>query len=335
MSGPMSGDPSPEFWRGRSVAVTGGAGFLGKPTVCLLEELGASVRVIRSAEHDLRVRDECAEALGGAEVVIHLAATVGGIGFNRRNPGPLARDNLLMAVNVYEACRELAVGKLVSACSVCAYPHDASPPFREDDIWHGYPEESNAPYGIAKRTLLMLADSYRRQWGLDSSVPVLTNLYGPADNFGLEDSHVIAAMIRRYADAVAAGERRVTQWGSGRPTRDFLYVDDAARALVLCVERSSDSRPFNIATGRETAVSELAGEIAELSGFDGETAWDASRPDGQARRALDVSRARGELGFEARIGLRDGLSRTVEWFREFGAEATADRPQAGVLDLET
>ena len=311
----MSGAPRPEFWSGRTVAVTGGAGFLGKPTVRLLDELGARPRVIRSAEHDLRDVAACRTALEGAEIVIHLAANVGGIGYNRRNPAPLAHDNLAMGINVFESCRDLAVGKLVVASSVCAYPLAITVPFVEDDLWEGYPEPSNAPYGLAKRMLHVLSDTYRRQYGFDSCVPVIANLYGPEDNFDLEDSHVIAAMIRKYVEAVERGDERVTLWGTGAPTREFLYVDDAARALVLAAERCETSQPINIGTGTETRIRDLADTICELTGFEGETVWDDSRPDGQPRRYLDVTRARELLGFEAEVTLTQGLRQAIESFR--------------------
>jgi GDP-L-fucose synthase len=301
------------------VAATGGAGFLGRAVVRRLEDLGADVRVIRSAQFDLRDADACREALRGAQVVIHLAARVGGIGFNRRHPAPLVRDNLLMGTNVFEACRELEVERLVAACSVCAYPNDAPVPFSEDDLWSGYPDPSNAPYGLAKRMLLVLSDSYRREHGLDSCTPLIANLYGPGDNFDLEDSHVVAAMIRKYVEAVERGDERVDLWGSGKPTREFLFVEDAAVAIALAAERGA-SRPLNIGTGSETSVSELAKAIARLAGYEGETRWDTSRPDGQARRSLDVSRARDSLGFVAQTPLEDGLRRTVESFRSERAE---------------
>jgi GDP-L-fucose synthase len=307
--------PDPAFWASKRVTVTGGAGFLGKPTVAVLEELGAEVRTIRSAEFDLRDQAACLEALRHAQVVIHLAANVGGIGYNRRNPGPLAHDNLAMGLNVFEACREHGVEKLVAACSVCAYPKFTPVPFSEDAIWDGYPEESNAPYGLAKKMLLVLSDSYRRQYGLDSCAPVMANLYGPHDNFDLEDSHVIAAMIHKYVVAAERGDEEVVLWGTGSPTREFLYVDDAARALVLCAERLEISDPVNIGTGRETSIRELAETISELAGFQGKTIWDESRPDGQPKRFLDVSRARELVGFEAETPLDEGLRRTIESFR--------------------
>jgi GDP-L-fucose synthase len=307
--------PDPAFWASKRVTVTGGGGFLGRPVVALLEELGAEVRPVRSADHDLRDRAACFEALEGSEVVLHLAANVGGIGYNRRNPGPLAHDNLAMGLNVFEACRELGVEKLVAACSVCAYPKFTPVPFREEEIWNGYPEESNAPYGLAKKMLLVLSDTYRRQYGLDSCAPVVVNLYGPGDNFDLEDSHVIAALIHKYVAATESGDPEVTLWGSGEPSREFLYVDDAARALVLSAERLDTSEPVNIGTGRETRIRELAETISELTGYGGKTVWDASKPDGQPKRYLDVAKARELIGFEAEVPLADGLRKTIESFR--------------------
>jgi GDP-L-fucose synthase len=317
-----SARPDPGFWSGKAVKVTGGGGFLGRPTVALLDQLGADVDVIRSAEHDLRDRAATHAALEGAQVVIHLAANVGGIGYNRRNPGPLAHDNLAMGLNVFEACRGLRVEKLVAACSVCAYPKFTPVPFDEDDIWDGYPEESNAPYGLAKKMLLVLSDSYRRQYGLDSCAPVMANLYGPGDNFDLEDSHVIAAMVHKYVRAAERGDAEVVLWGTGTPTREFLYVDDAARALVMCAERLEVSDPVNIGTGRETSIRELAEQISALAGFEGETIWDDSRPDGQPKRFLKVERARELIGFEAETPLSEGLRRTIDSFRLTGSAVT-------------
>ena len=313
--------PDRAFWQDKSVVVTGGAGFLGKPTVRMLEELGAEVRVPRSAERDLTDPSACREALSGAEVVLHLAANVGGIGYNRRNPGPLARDNMAMGLNVFEACRELGVGKLVAACSVCAYPKFTPVPFKEDDLWSGYPEESNAPYGLAKKMLIVLSDAYRRQYGVDSCVPVIANLYGPDDNFDLEDSHVIAAMVNKYVTAAEQGEAEVVLWGTGEPSREFLYVDDAARALILAAEHGEDSEPFNVGTGIETKIRDLAELVAAAAGFEGETVWDTSRPDGQPVRYLDVSRAAERIGFDAEIDLAEGLQRTVASFRASPARA--------------
>jgi GDP-L-fucose synthase len=307
--------PERSFWQGKSVVVTGGAGFLGKPTVRMLTELGADVRAPRSAEHDLTDPVACRTALEGADFVLHLAANVGGIGYNRRNPAPLVRDNMAMGLNVFEACRDLGVDKLVAACSVCAYPKFTPVPFDEDDIWDGFPEESNAPYGLAKKMLIVLSDSYRRQYELDSCVPVIANLYGPEDNFDLEDSHVIAAMVHKYVAAVEDNEPEVVLWGTGEPSREFLYVDDAARALVLAAEHADFSEPFNVGTGVETKIRDLAPMISKAAGFEGETVWDASRPDGQPTRYLDVSRAADLIGFHAQMPLDQGLAKTIESFR--------------------
>jgi GDP-L-fucose synthase len=310
----MGSVPNPSFWRSKSVAVTGGAGFLGKAVVRDLAQLGAEVKVVRSDDHDLRDAAAARAAVDGAQVVLHLAARVGGIGFNRRNPGPLAYDNLMMGANVFEQARLARVEKLVAACSVCAYPKFTDVPFSESDLWDGYPEESNAPYGLAKKMLLVLSDAYRRQYGFDSCAPIVANLYGPDDNFDLEDSHVIAAMIRKFVEAREQGASGVVLWGTGEPTREFLYVDDAARALLLAAERLDTSEPVNIGTGRETKIRGLAELIASLTGFEGELVWDASRPDGQPARYLDVTRAQQLMGFEAEVSLEDGLLRTIESF---------------------
>jgi GDP-L-fucose synthase len=315
--------PDPGFWSGKRVVVTGGAGFLGKPTTTLLRELGAEPTVIRSSEYDLREREATRRALEGSEVVLHLAANVGGIGFNRRNPAPLAHDNLAMSLNVFEAAKEFGVAKLVAAGSVCAYPKFTPVPFSEEEIWNGYPEESNAPYGLAKKMNFVLSDAYRTQYGLDSGVPVIANLYGPGDNFDLEDSHVIAAMVHKYAVATERGEPEVVLWGTGEPTREFLYVDDAARALVLCAERLEVSDPVNIGTGTETRIRELAEVICELTGYAGRTVWDDSKPDGQPKRYLDVTRARELIGFEAEMPLEEGLRRTINSFRAVDMPAVA------------
>lgn len=310
-----AGEPNPSFWEDKSVVVTGGSGFLGKPTVRMVEDLGARVHVPRSAEHDLTDPAATRDALAGADVVLHLAANVGGIGFNSRNPAPVVHDNLAMGINVFEACRQLEVGKLVAACSVCAYPKHTPAPFTEDDIWNGYPDESSAAYGLAKKMLIVLSAAYRDQYDLDSCVPVFTNIYGPGDNFGTENSHVIAAMVHKYVMAGENGEPEVVLWGSGEPTRELLYVDDAARALLLAAERADTSEPFNVGTGIETKIRDLARMTCEAANYDGETVWDASRPDGQPVRCLDVSRAKETIGFEARVPLAEGLRRTVESFR--------------------
>jgi len=307
------GDPSPDFWAGRNVVVTGGAGFLGSAVVRDLNELGADVRVVRSAEHDLRDPQACRDAVEGAGVVIHLAANVGGIGYNRDNPAPLVYDNLMMTANIFEQSRQAGVEKLVSACTVCAYPKFTPTPFREETLWDGYPEESNAPYGLAKKMMLVLSEAYRRQYRFDSVVPIVANLYGPGDNFDLESSHVIAALIRKFVEARESGET-VTLWGTGTPSREFLYVDDASRALLLAAEHLEVSDPVNIGTGEETTIRDLAELVQRLTGFEGEVAWDASKPDGQPTRYLDVSRARELVGFDARVPLEEGLKATIAWY---------------------
>jgi len=309
-------EPTSEFWADKTVTVTGGAGFLGKPTVRLLQSLGAEVRVPRSADFDLREVDAANEALKGADVVIHLAANVGGIGFNRRHPAPLIRDNMAMGLNVFEAAREMKTERLVSVCTVCAYPKFLDVPFREDDIWNGYPEETNAPYGLAKKMMVVLSDTYRRQYGLNSCVPILANLYGPDDNFDLEDSHVIPAMIHKYVAAEENGAEEVVLWGTGSPSREFLYVDDAARAVVLSAEYAEGSEPFNVGTGIETRIKDLSEIVSNAVGYGGSTRWDTSRPDGQPVRYLDVSRARAMIGFEAQVPLEEGIAETVKSFRE-------------------
>jgi len=315
--------PSREFWNDRRVTVTGGGGFLGRAVTGMLDELGAAVSAPPSSEYDMRVPQAARGAIEGAEVVIHLAARVGGIGFNLRNPGPLVYDNLMMGANVFEQGRLAEVGKLVAACSVCAYPKFVEVPFSEDALWSGYPEESNAPYGLAKRMLIVMSDAYRRDYGFSSVVPVIANLYGPYDNFDLENSHVIAAMVRKFVEAAERGEPHVVLWGTGKPTREFLYVDDAARALLLMAERYDSSEPVNIGTGQETSIRELAETIAAATSFEGEIVWDTSRPDGQPRRALDVSRAERGFGFRAEVPLDEGIRRTVAYYREHLAAAPA------------
>jgi GDP-L-fucose synthase len=220
-----------------------------------------------------------------------------------------------MGTNVFEASRRLGVSKLVAACSVCAYPLHTPVPFREETIWDGYPEPSNAPYGLAKKMLLVLSDAYRRQYGFDSCAPVIANLYGPGDNFDLEDSHVVAAMVRKFVEAADRDSGEVTLWGSGEPSREFLYVDDAARGLLLCAERLQSSDPVNLGVGRETRIRDLAELISAAAGFSGKIVWDRSRPDGQMKRGLDVARARELIGFEPEVGLEEGITRTIDWFR--------------------
>lgn len=291
--------------------MTGGDGFLGRVLVGLLEELGAQVRVIRRQEHDLRTAEGARSAVEGADVVFHLAARVGGIGFNLSHPAILAHDNLLLAAHIFEQSQLAGVSQLVAVCSVCAYPATPSIPFREQDLWHGYPEPSNAPYGIAKRVLVTLSQAYWAQHRFRSCTPILTNLYGPGDHDDPQHSHVIPALIRKFIDARSHSHDRVVVWGTGRATRDFLFVDDAARALVLAAERIGEPVAVNIGSGAEHSIRALVEMIAALTEFDGEIVWDHERPDGQLARKLDLTRARDLLGFSASVALEEGLRRTI------------------------
>jgi GDP-L-fucose synthase len=294
--------------------VTGGGGFLGSHLVARLEERGDDVFVARRRDYDL-TRYEDAERLfadARPERVFHLAAEVGGIGANRANPGRYWYANLIMGAHMLELSRVHSIEKLIVAGTVCAYPKFTPVPFSEDDLWNGYPEETNAPYGIAKKSILVGAQSYREQYGLDAIFLLPANLYGPRDNFDLESSHVIPALIRKMVEST--GE--VVLWGDGSPTREFLYVDDCAEALLLAAERYDGPEPVNLGTGVETSIRELAELIAELTGFEGELAWDTSMPNGQPRRQLDASRAEQQFGFRARTPLRNGLARTIAWYRD-------------------
>ena len=296
--------------------VTGGAGFLGSFLVERLREGGDEVVVPRRAEYDLTQWDDARRLFDTArpEIVFHLAAEVGGIGANRANPGRYWFANLIMGAHVLELSRTHGVSKLLVAGTVCAYPKFTPTPFREDDLWNGYPEETNAPYGVAKKSVLVGGQAYREQYGLDTVYLLPANLYGPRDNFDLETSHVVPALIRK----MLAGDDRVVLWGDGSPTREFLYVEDAADAFVLAAERYSGAEPVNVGTGAEISIRELAETIAELTGFEGEIVWDSAMPNGQPRRRLDTSRAAELLGFEASTSLHDGLVRTIDWYRAQG-----------------
>ncbi len=310
----------------RKVLVTGGSGFLGSHVVDKLRERGArEVIVPRAREWDLTDARQTRAMFErfAPDVVMHLAARVGGIGANRRQPGTFFRDNMAMGLHVLDEARRAGTAKVVIAGTICAYPKFAPVPFREDDLWNGYPEETNAPYGIAKKALLVMAQAYRQEFGSNFVMVFPVNLYGPRDNFDLEDSHVIPAMIRKFIDAQARGERTVTLWGDGTPTREFLYVDDAAEGLVLAAERYDDPDPVNLGAGFEIAMKSLAEQIASLTGYEGTLVWDASRPNGQPRRMLDVSRARERFGFTARTPFAEGLSKTIAWYREHRHEIAA------------
>lgn len=295
------------------VLVTGGGGFVGSHLVERLEAAGHDVVAARRRDYDLTSMTDTARLFEDAqpELVFHLAAEVGGIGANRANPGRYWYANLVMGAHVLEQSRIHQVGKLVISGTVCAYPKYASVPFREEELWDGYPEETNAPYGVAKKALLVGAQAYREQYGLTAIYLLPANLYGPRDNFDLESSHVIAALIRKMLES----PEEIVLWGDGTPTREFLYVDDCVEGLLLAGERYDGAEPVNLGTGVETSIRELAETVADLTGFDGEIVWDTSMPNGQPRRSLDASRAEELFGFRARTPLREGLEQTVAWYR--------------------
>jgi len=309
------------------VLITGGGGFLGSHLVDRVRRDGVDPFVARRRDYDLTDAADVARLFETArpELVIHLAAEVGGIGANRANPGRYWYSNLMMGAHVLEQSRVCGVAKLVLLGTICAYPKLAPVPFREEDLWNGYPEETNAPYGVAKKTLLVGAQGYREQYGLDSVYLLPVNLYGPGDNFDLETSHVIAALIRKMVEARERGETEIVLWGDGSPTREFLYVEDCAEGVWLAAQHYDGAEPVNLGTGEEISIRDLAGLVAELTGYKGEIAWDTTKPNGQPRRKLDVSRADELFGFRAHTTLRDGLERTIAWYRSRRpAETTAE-----------
>jgi GDP-L-fucose synthase len=317
------GEFSEEFWKGRRICVTGGAGFLGSYILAGLKHRGAREVVAPSVkEFDLVQPEAVRKMLSEAQpdLVLHLAANVGGIGANRARPAEFFHDNLLMGVQMLHESWKAGVKKFVAVGTVCAYPKFTPVPFREQDLWNGYPEETNAPYGLAKKMLLVQAQAYRAQYGFNAIHLIPVNLYGPRDNFDLATSHVIPALIRKCLDAQRAGENTVVVWGDGTPTREFLFAEDAAEAILLAAERYDSPEPVNLGSGQEISIRDLAREIARLIGFEGRIVWDSTRPNGQPRRALDVTRAREEFGFVAKTSLEDGLRRTVEWYRKTRAE---------------
>lgn len=309
------------LWRDKSVVVTGGAGFLGSFVVQKLRERGATrVFVPRSREYDLRDAAQVRRVLAEAEpdVVIHLAARVGGIGANRAHPAEFFYDNLMMGVQLLHECWRAGVPKFVAVGTVCAYPKFTPVPFREEELWNGYPEETNAPYGLAKKMLLVQSQAYRQQYGYNSIFLLPVNLYGPGDNFDPESSHVIPALIRKCLEAKERGDPEIVVWGDGTPTREFLYVADAAEAILLAAERYDKSEPVNVGSAFEISIRDLVKTIARLTGFRGRIVWDTTKPNGQPRRKLDTSRAEREFGFRSRTSFEDGLRETIEWYRVTG-----------------
>jgi GDP-L-fucose synthase len=309
------------FWENRRVVVTGGHGFLGSFVVEKLRTAGArEVVVPRSQVHDLRVQSEALRLYTDSrpDIVIHLAAVVGGIGANRANPGRFFYDNAMMGMNMIEAARIAGLEKFVCAGTICSYPKFTPVPFREEDFWNGYPEETNAPYGLAKKMLLVQLQAYREQYGLNGIYLTPVNLYGPRDNFDLETSHVIPALIRKCLEAKKNAAGEIVAWGTGNATREFLYAEDAAEAMVLAAEKYSKPALVNLGSGEEIRVRDLLEMIRSLVGSTAQVRWDASRPDGQPRRCLDTTRAAAEFGWRAKTPLRDGLRKTIDWYRAAG-----------------
>ncbi|MGA3061112.1 MAG: GDP-L-fucose synthase [Candidatus Bathyarchaeia archaeon] len=308
------------FWKDKRILLTGGAGFLGSVVLGnLVDQRGVSrsqVVIPRSSEIDLRIWENCRKAVEDIDIVIHLAARVGGIGFNQKNPGTLFYDNIIMGIQLMEAARLAKVEKFVQVGTVCAYPKFTPVPFREDDLWNGYPEETNAPYGIAKKSLLVMANAYRQQYNMNVIYLLPVNLYGPKDNFDLESSHVIPALIRKFVEAAERGKKEVVVWGTGQASREFLYVEDAAEGIILAAEKYNKAEPVNLGTGREITIKELVTLIARLTQFDGQIVWETSKPDGQPRRCLDTSRAKREFGFEAKTSFASGMQKTIDWYRQ-------------------
>lgn len=308
---------SSSFWRSKRVTVTGGSGFLGSRVVKKLREHGAErIEVPRSREYDLRTLEAIQRLLIETEpdIVIHLAARVGGIGANRAHPAEFFYDNLMMGSQLLHESWRSGVKKFVAVGTVCAYPKYTPVPFKEEDLWKGYPEETNAPYGLAKKMLLVQSQAYRAQYGFDSIFLLPVNLYGPGDNFDLESSHVIPALVRKCVEATAKREDKITVWGTGEPSREFLFVDDAAEGITLATERYDGNEPVNLGSGREIKIKELTLLIARLTGFSGTIEWDKNKPDGQPRRSLDTSRAKQLFGFQAETEFEQGLRETIEYY---------------------
>ncbi len=311
---------SAKFWSDKKVLVTGGSGFLGKYVVDKLLKMGLDPKnlvVPRSKEMDLRVRSNCRKVTKDMDVVIHLAGNVGGIGKNRDLPGTLFYDNAIMGMELMEASRVNDVKKFVCTGTICAYPKYTSIPFKEEDLWSGYPEETNAPYGLAKKMLLVQAQSYRKQHGFNSIYLLPVNMYGPGDNFDPDSSHVIPALIKKIIDAKQTNKKYVEVWGDGTPTREFLYVEDAARGIVLASMHYNSEEPVNLGSGFEISIKDLVNIIAKYLKFEGEIVWDITKPNGQPRRLLDVSRAINEFKFEAKTTFEQGLKKTINWYLKY------------------
>lgn len=303
-----------KFWNGKKVVVTGGAGFLGTYIVKKLKAVGIQPLVPRSKTHDLRELEVCRHVVKGADIIIHAAGNVGGIGYNRQNPGTLFYDNIMMGVQLMEEARKAGVEKFVALGTICAYPKYTEVPFKEEELWNGYPEETNAPYGLAKKMMLVQSQAYRQQYQYNSIFLLPVNLYGPGDNFNPESSHVIPALIKKFIDAKERRDKHVIVWGSGKATREFLYVEDCADAIISATEKYNKSEPVNIGSSFEISIKDLAYLIKKLTGFTGEIVWDTTKPDGQPRRKLDTVKAKKEFGFESKTNFETGLKKTIEWY---------------------
>ena len=307
------------FWQDKKILVTGGAGFLGSLVVKKLASKNIPLENIiipRSKNTDLRIWENCLQVVEDIDIVIHLAAKVGGIGYNQRNPATLFYDNAIIGIQLIEAARQAEVEKFVIVGTVCSYPKFTPLPFREENLWNGYPEETNAPYGLAKKMLLVQSQSYRIQYGFNSIFLLLVNLYGPRDNFDPVSSHVIPALIRKCIEAKEQGDDHIVIWGDGSATREFLYVEDCAEAIIKAAEKYNKDDPINIGAGFEISIKDLVNLIAKLTGFKGKIVWDNSKPNGQPRRMLNTSRAFEEFGFRANINLEKGLKQTIEWYKK-------------------
>jgi len=302
----------------KQILVTGGAGFLGRQVIAQLIAAGASeskIRVVRSRDYDLTTLEACQRAVEGQNIVIHLAAHVGGIGLNQAKPAELFYDNLMMGVQLIHTAHQAGVEKFVCVGTICAYPKFTPVPFKEDDIWNGYPEETNAPYGVAKKALLVQLQSYRQQYGFNGVYLLPVNLYGPEDNFDPSSSHVIPALIRKVYEAQLRGDKEIPVWGDGSPTREFLYSTDAARGIVLATQLYDGADPVNLGTNYEITIKDLITLICELMGFEGELVWQVDKPNGQPRRCLDTERAKQAFGFTAQMEFKQGLKNTIDWYR--------------------